>query len=384
MNIPQAQQTAAPGLSRNSAGITVRPPRVLVVNQPCSATADEPIDPGRVRRLVSTGGYTHPPAPAVIVYRLSTGQHRQTGVVVEVSVDDYRNGRIRRHEATQPERERHLDELTETTGIEQMPVTLTHPGRPWLRSLLTEISAEKSDVHFTSADGTSHTVWVRHDADLAQAVQDEIGHIETLYIADGHHRMAAAERYANRRSGLGEDHVSAFTLAALFPSDEMRILGYHRCLPLPEGTSAPEVLERLAAQPATARVEECTSVEAAHPAPGVVVIHLDGRYYRLWLRTPPDPDHARGSLDVVTLDEELLPPVFGTSDVDSRPRSTPACGTGDAACWCTRREAICFLLHPPSVKQVMAVSDAGLVMPAKSTWFAPKANARLFVRELNQ
>lgn len=386
MNAPQTQRaTTAPDLPQRSTGVTVRPPQVLVMNQRYAATTDGTIDPVRVRQLLGTGAYTRPSAPAVVVYRLGTGRSQQTGVVVEVAIDDYRNGRIRRHEATQPERERRLDEITEAAGIEHMPVMLTHPDRARLRSLLTGIAAGEPDVHLISADGTAHTVWIRHDADLAQAVQAETGHVETLYIADGHHRMAAAERYAGRRSHLGGDHASAFTLAALFPSDEMRILGYHRCLPMPEGTAASEVLEVLAAQPVTARIEECASAETAHPAPGAVSVRLDGRHYRLWLRVPREHEHVRASLDVVALDEELLPAVLGIAGAGSQPRNTPVPGgngTGGAGCWCAKHEAIRFLPHPPGVEQVMAVSDAGLVMPPKSTWFHPKASTGLFAREL--
>ncbi|RCW45723.1 uncharacterized protein (DUF1015 family) [Halopolyspora algeriensis] len=384
MNASHAQQTTtAPESPAGTTGITTRPPRVLVATQRCAGTTEGATDPVRIRQHLNTGGYTRPPAPAVIVYRMGSDRHRQTGVVVEVSIDDYRTGRIRRHEATQPERERRLNEIIEATGIEHMPVTLAHPSRARLSSLLTEIAAGEPDVHLDAADGITHTAWIRHDAELARTIQDELGHIDTLYIADGHHRMAAAERYAGRRSRLGEDHAGAFTLAALFPSDEMRILGYHRCLPLPEGMSASDVLERLAAQPVTARVEECASTETASPAPGIVTVRLDGRSYRLWLRAPRESEHVRASLDIVTLDEELLPAMFGT--VESRPRGAPvfaAENTGGATCWCAERDAIGFFPHPPSVEQVMAVSDAGLVMPPKSTCFHPKAGAGLFAREL--
>ncbi|MDR7304113.1 DUF1015 family protein [Haloactinomyces albus] len=385
MNGSQAQQTTpARELSGHPAGITVRPPEVLVIDPRRTETVDGTIDPTRVRRLLDAGGYTRPSVPAVVVYRLEAGRHRQTGVVVEVSIDDYRNRRIRCHEATSPERERRIEQLTVGGGIEQMPVTLAHPDRPRLRELLDGITVDEPDVRLNSADGITHTVWIRHDAELAETVQDEIGDIETLYIADGHHRMVAAERNARRRSRLNGEHAHAFTLAALFPSSEMRILGYHRCLPMPEGTSAADVLEVLAAHPVTARIEECDSAQAAQPAPGVVGVRVDGRCYRLWLRAPWDADQVRASLDAVALDEKLLPAVLDMAGADSGDRATPTHGggAGGTGCWCAEREALSFFPHPPSVEQVMAVSDAGLLMPPKSTWFDPKASAGLFAREL--
>jgi uncharacterized protein (DUF1015 family) len=370
MNTPQAQRTAT--AFEPSSGVTTRPPRALITNRGWLETDAKPLDPTLVRQILDAGGYTRIPAPAVVVYRLEADQHRQTGVVVEMSMDDYRNGRILRHEATQSDRVRQLEQFTETANIEQMPVMLAHHNRARLRTLLSEIAVNEPDVRLT-INGTTHTLWIRNDPNRARLLHDEISRIPTLYIADGHHRMVAAERCANRRSHLGKEHPSAFTLAALFPSTEMRVMGYHRHFRLPEGTSTSDVLALLAAQPVTARVEECRAPDEACPEPGVIVVHLDGRIYRLRLRTPHEPRHVRASLDVVALDEELLPPVFGLSRTDS----------GSNACNRATQGTICFLPHPPSIEQIMAVADAGLVMPPKSTWFDPKASAGLFLRPLS-
>jgi uncharacterized protein (DUF1015 family) len=370
MNTPQAQRTAT--AFEPSSGVTARPPRALITSQERLETETKPHDLTQVRQILGAGGYTRIPAPAVVVYRLEADQHRQTGVVVEMSVDDYRNGRILRHEATQPDRVRQLEQFTQTAGIEQMPVMLAHHDRARLRTLLAEIASGEPDVRLT-INGITHTLWIRNDPDRAQVVHDEISHVTTLYIADGHHRMVAAERCATRRSHLGGEHPSAFTLAALFPSTEMRVQGYRRDFCLPEGTSTSDVLTLLAAQPVTAHVEECHTSEDIHPEPGVVVMRLDGRFYRLRLRTPREPRDVRASLDVVALHEELLPPVFGLSKTDS----------GGNACSRAAQRTICFHPHPPSIEQIMAVADAGLVMPPKSTWFDPKASAGLFVRPLS-
>ncbi|TCP57111.1 uncharacterized protein (DUF1015 family) [Tamaricihabitans halophyticus] len=356
--------------------IAVRPPRVFVANQNYAGAVHEPVPPERVRQLCADGAYTSVPVPSVVVYRVGSGAHWQTGVIAEVSIEDYRAGRIRRHESTQPERERRLDEYTEAAGIEQVPVTLTHPTRATLRGLLAEVASSQPDVHVV-AGGLAHSVWTRHDAGLADAVQRELDEIDALYIADGHHRMAAAERYASRRATPG------YTMAALFPSEEMRILGYHRCVTRPAGMSTPDILAALAALPGTARIEECV---AAAPAPGAVAVYLDGRWYRLWLRPPRESATPRDELDVVVLDEGILAPLFGVTGADTHGALTLLPGGGDSAeagRWCAAHDAIGFLLHAPSIEQVMAVSDAGMVMPAKSTWFDPKVAAGLFVRELS-
>ncbi|MCI2421772.1 DUF1015 family protein [Saccharopolyspora sp. K220] len=339
MNAPPIRQDAPD--HRGNTGITARPPRVLVNG--------------------------HPTDPAVVVYRVEIGRHRQTGVVVEVSINDYRTGRIRRHEDTQPARVRQIDELTEATGVEQMPVMLVHRGH--LHARLGEITAARPEVHVTSK-GVAHSVWIRREADLMHALNEEISRISTLYIADGHHRMLAAERYAARRRHLGDDHPSAFTLAALFPSDEMRILGYHRCFALSKGSSAQDVLDRLAAQSVTARIEESAAPETER---GVVAVGLGGRWYRLSLRSRPGPD-------AFAIDEELLPKLHDLTDhqVPTAPNRHHAMET----CWCETENAIRLIPHPPTIEDVLATSDAGLLMPPKSTWFDPKPNPDLFRRSL--
>ncbi|WP_017974942.1 DUF1015 family protein [Actinopolyspora halophila] len=380
MKIPQKQRTVTETERGHTTtgGVTVRSPRVLVVNQQRIDSLDGSMDPARVRRLLDTGGYTRPMLPAVIVYRLRTGRHQQTGVVLEVSLDDYRNGLVRRHEATHPDREQRIAELTEAGGAEQMPVILTYPDRPALDTLLEGVTEQSPDVRANSVGDVEHSLWIRRDAELSRVLGDELGGVESLYIADGHHRMAVAERDA-RTHGRPGDETRAFTLAALFPSSQMRVLGYHRCLPGPWNHSTTEVLQTLAAQPAVAHIEECPTDSPNNPAPGMVLLRLHDQCFRLWLRPPRADAPVRATLDAVLLDEQLLPPVTRlVGPVEEQPPDSA--GT---KCWCAARNAMCFVPHPPSVEQVMAVSDAGALMPPKSTWFDPKAVSGLFVRELS-
>ncbi|MFC7339784.1 DUF1015 family protein [Saccharopolyspora griseoalba] len=349
------------------AGVTARLPRGLVLDR---RWGESPGDAARIRESFDSGRYPLLPEPAVVVYRIEEGDHAQSGVVVEVAVDDYRAGRVRRHEATQPERERLLDEFTELSGIEQMPVTLAHAPSEALRSATGRITSAEPDVDLTSGDGTRHTAWVGHDPWLARTVELGLTGLDALYIADGHHRMAAAEHYAARRHHLGARHPAAFTLAALFPADEMRVFGYHRCLPA-SGRAAASVLEALLSLPATAWWERCAQ---AIPEPGVVVVRFADECYRLGLR--PAGASGRESLDVVALDEQVLPEL-GITPI--------TCGNGSAEhCRHPSGEAVLFDVHPPSIEQIMEVSDAGLLMPPKSTWFAPKPTAGLFLRDLTR
>ncbi|WP_019854132.1 DUF1015 family protein [Actinopolyspora mortivallis] len=379
MSAPQRQSPRAVA-EAGAGGITVRPPRVSVIAPHAVESLDGCLDPNRVRDLLETGGYVRPMLPAVLVYRLRSGRHEQTGVVVEVSLEDYRNGRIRRHEATRPDRERRIAELTEASGAEQMPVMLTHPDLPALASSLRETTRHTPDVGILSSGGVEHSVWIRRDAELAGLVRRELGALSRVYIADGHHRMAVAERRSRTRPHRDTD-TRSFTLAALFPGSEMRVLGYHRCLPEPPGLSTSEILDVLAEHPTVARVEECPRHAPSNPAPGMVLLRLHDRCFRLWLDPSGSPDRSvRGTLDAVVLDEQLYPYVARL--VDSAGSTVPADPSG-TRCWCASRNAVCFVPRPPDVEQIMAVSDTGAVMPPKSTCFDPKTAPGLFVRELH-
>lgn len=332
---------------RPAAGLTIRPPRVRVLNRNHDSAA--------------------------VVYQLTAGRHRQLGVVIELAIDDYRNGRIRRHEATHPDPVRRLAQMWETTPLAHMPVTLFHRAMPRLRALLCETAAGEPDGRLVSGEGGSEAAWLLPDGAVARAIQAELAELAVLYIADGHHRMSAASGYL-----AGHPGVTPFVPAALFPAEEMRVLGYHRCLARPASESAPETLEALAALPATAWLAE--SAGEIEPAPGVVGVQLDSRWYRLGLRTPPEAADPRASLDLVVLENGILAPMLGGADVVSDTRVTAVPGTEDAtslARHCAERHTIGFLLHPPDIGQIMAVADAGLVMPPKSTWFDPKPSSGL-------
>lgn len=358
---------STPPTEATGAGLTARLPRNLGLDR---RWGENPVGAARLRESLGSSRYQRMPGPAVVVYRIANGRHQQTGVVVEVSIEDYRAGRIRQHEATQPDRERLLEESTEASGIERTPVTLAHSPDRALRSVTESLTSTEPDVDLTAGDGTRHTAWFRPDPELARAAELGLRGVDALYIADGHHRMAAAERYATRRHHLGPDHPAAFTLAALFPADEMRVFGFHRCLPVPRDSAA-RTLEKLRSLAVAERWEEHS---AAAPEPGVVVVRFAGERHRLKLR-PRDADgHVRASLDIVTLDEEVLPALGITQ---------ASCGTGPPeSCRHPADEAVLLVAHPPSMGQIMAVSDAGLVMPPKSTWFAPKPAPGLFLRDL--
>ena len=368
----------------------MRPPRLLLVSSDLATELAEvgyesltPDNAARLRRLAGDGAFVQASEPSYVVYELASGEHRQTGVVVEVAIDDYRHGRIQAHEGTNPTRVGRLGAVLDATRLELVPLTLAHEPCPELRSALATASAGEPDVRVAS-DRVDQAAWIVRDPEVADAIGTALAKTPTLYIADGHHRIAAAEHYATERGSDGSQ-PSDFVLGALFPWDEVRILGYHRCVVRPEG-SASDLIASLAGQPAVESVEESETAEAAGPAPGRIAMHLDGRWYQVRLRPPPESAGPRESLDLAILESSVLGPALGIADPASDSRVMPVPGTVDPAklsARCAERHEIGFLLHPPTTDEVRAVSDAGQVMPAKSTWFDPKARTGPFLRDLS-
>jgi uncharacterized protein (DUF1015 family) len=391
--------TAADPALREPGGVTMRPPRLLLAGPrlagrlagAADALQDEPAqvplerlrhDAALLREAVRGDAGTTPVDGGPVVYRLEAGGHRQTGVVMEVSLADYRRGRVRRHEGTRPQRRQRLSDTRAASGLELVPVTLMHRPRPGLQDLLAEATSAPPQVRIDSGDVTE-SAWVLPASALTRSVLSELAAMDVVYIADGHHRMAAAATHAAERHGAGEETAADYVLCALFPADQTRVLGYHRSLPRPPGVRAADLVEVLARQPATQHVTPCTGARP-EPRPGVVAMWLDGRWYDVAL-SPREAAPAHAALDVVALEEGVLAPALralGVPPEQGVAALAGADGPATVADWCAQHDAVGFVLHPPTVDEIMAVSDAGHVMPPKSTWFDPKARPGLFLRDL--
>jgi uncharacterized protein (DUF1015 family) len=312
------------------------------------------------------------------LYRQKMGEHVQTGVVACAAVEGYADGRIKRHELTRADKEddrtRHIDALS----ANDEPVFLTYRARTEVDALVEALTATAPEMDFASEDGVRHTVWRVLGSDAGR-LASLLGRLETLYIADGHHRSAAAARVqALRRvrgAGTGEQD---FFLAVVFPHDQMQILPYHRLVRdlggLATETFLASVAERFDVTP-TARAEP----EGRH----AFGMYLDGRWWRLRARPGSWPDTPTGSLDVSILQENLLRPVLGVQDARRDERMGFVGGIHGTRALSARvdsgSERVAFALWPTSLEELMAISDAGDVMPPKSTWFEPKLRSGLFL-----
>ena len=344
------------------------------------------------QKLVSQGALKHDSRPCFYLYRQIMGTHSQTGLVAVASCEEYLGGIIKKHELTRVDKEddrvRHIEALNAQTG----PVFLAHHGSDLLDKFTAKKTAGKPDVDFTAADGVRHTSWTIANPDEIKFIERTFTGIQQLYIADGHHRSAAAARVFKNRQGAGG---SGFFLAVIFPCHQVRILPYNRVLKDLNGWTPDQVMEILGA--AFAISLEASPTPARRHEFG---FYLQGRWRSLVFRErylaleKPDEglksDHLREkmesveSLDVTLLQEHILKPVFRIDD----PRTSKRIhfvggirGTAELEKLVDSGEYACaFSMFPTEMDDLMVVADTGGIMPPKSTWFEPKLRDGMFCR----
>ncbi|NQV22312.1 MAG: DUF1015 domain-containing protein [Rhodospirillales bacterium] len=328
-------------------------------------------------RLVADGVLIRDDLPCYYVYRLRMGDHVQTGVAVGASVAAYDENRIKKHEFTRPQKEddrvRQITALNAQTG----PVLLTFRASEEVRAILAGVTAEPPEYDITAEDGIGHTLWVVRDHTLIERITLAFNALDALYIADGHHRSASASRVAAAARASdpapSEDKAYASFLAVAFPDDETMILDYNRAVRDLNGLSREDLL---AAVGKNFDVTESTG-PVRPQGPREFGMYLAGQWYRLRVHdanVPEDDPVAR--LDVSLLQDNLLHPVLGIGDPRTDNRIDFIGGIRGLAELERRVDsgdmAVSFSLHPTEMSALMAVADAGEVMPPKSTWFEPK------------
>ncbi len=339
-----------------------------------------------LRRLVEQGVLVQDERPCIYLYRQKMGDHVQTGIVTCASVEEYERDVIRKHEHTRPEKEQDRIRHIQAQNAQSGPVFLTFRARSELKQLTAQACAGTPVYDFVAQDGIRHTFWVVDDPDQVRAFVEAFGKVDTLYVADGHHRSAAAAAVCRQRREANPNHTGQeeynFFLSVVFPHDELQILPYNRVVRDLAGQSPGEFL---------AKVRERFAVsEAERPEPDrpkEFGMFLEGRWYRLAAKPDTfDPADPVGRLDVSILQDNLLGPILGIEDPrrDSRIDFVGGIrGTGELERRCREQGwAVAFALYPTTIDELLAVADAGLVMPPKSTWFEPKLRSGLVVHLL--
>jgi len=330
-----------------------------------------------LQRMLNEGLLTRDGRECYYVYRLTMGNHTQTGIVAAASVAAYDANRIKKHEFTRPAKEddrvRQIDALNAQTG----PVFLVYPTNPAVDAILSAKAQQPKPVDETAADGVRHELWVLDDPAQVAELTRLFDAMPALYVADGHHRSAAASRVCAARKGANPNHNGEesynYFLSVIFPQDQMQIMDYNRVIRDLHGMHRDEFLGKLGV-----RFQVSESATPVKPAGhGEFGMYLERQWYRLQL----DPQHIPwddpvASLDVSLLANEVIEPLLGIVDQrrDERIDFVGGIrGLGELERRVNSGEmAVAFSLFPTTMKALMAVADAGEVMPPKSTWFEPK------------
>jgi uncharacterized protein (DUF1015 family) len=339
-----------------------------------------------LRRFIAEGVLVRDAQPCFYVYQQRMGGHVQAGLVGLCSVREYEQGLIKRHEHTRPDKEDDRTRHVTEANANAEPVFLTYRAVAEISRLVDGVRARTPTYDFTATDGIGHALWVVTDAQEVAALERLFAAVPALYVADGHHRTAAACRHGRlmrerHPGGTGAEPYELF-MAVVFPHDQLRILDYNRVVRDLNGLTAEQFL---------ARVGERFTIEpgqATTPARAQRFgMFLGGRWHTLTAKpgTFPVHDPIRG-LDVSILQDNLLAPVLGIADprTDQRVDFVGGIrGLGELEKRCAAGWAVAFALHPTSLDQLMQVADSGQVMPPKSTWFEPKLRSGLTVHLLD-
>ena len=318
-------------------------------------------------KLIADGTLVRDGEPKFYAYRQTMGSHGQTGIVATFDTQDYLAGVLKQHEKTRKDKEddrtRHIETLAAHTG----PAFLTYRDDKAIDAIVADSCAEAPLYDFVAPDGIGHTVWSIKQSNNPE-IERLFGRIPVAYIADGHHRSAAASRYAKEHDFEGE---SRWFMAVIFPASQLKILAYNRLVKDLNGLSDYEFMSRLS---------ENFTIGAKGKRN--CRMYFKGKWTDLSWDIPAGTDVV-GALDVSYLQDKLLAPVLGIGDPRTDQRISFMGGIrGDAALAAkvdSGENAIAFAMEPVTVEEMMSIADAGAIMPPKSTWFEPKLRSGLFV-----
>lgn len=331
------------------------------------------------------GSFIKEGKPVYYIYELTMDGRAQTGIVACASIDDYQNNRIKKHENTRAEKEadriRHVDTLSAQTG----PIFLAYRAKKEIDEVVDRTKTGAAEYDFTSPDGITHRVWIiSNDADI-ETIQSGFKTIDSIYIADGHHRAASAVKVGLKRREenpgyTGEEEFNYF-LSVLFPHNQLMIMDYNRVVHDLNGLSKEEFIEKL-----SEKFDITKTATAYKPEKkGTIGMYLDQTWYKLTAKEAIKKNHPVDGLDVALLQNEVLTPILGIQDpkVDKRIDFVGGIrGLAELEKRCSEDMELAFSMYPTSIEELFAVADASLLMPPKSTWFEPKLRSGLFIHEI--
>ncbi|HIN19811.1 MAG TPA: DUF1015 domain-containing protein [Candidatus Marinimicrobia bacterium] len=320
------------------------------------------------------------------LYQITMGNHTQTGIMAAVSIAEYNEGLIKKHEFTQPEKEDDRTRHIEITNANTGPVFLTYRNDGKLKNVTLEILNSHPDISFTADDGTFHTLWKVENKIRVERLINYFQAMPALYIADGHHRAASAARVQKFREDANSHHTGDesynYFLSVIFPHDEMQILDYNRVVKDLNGLTEEQFHESIK--------ENFDVVPIPHsplPIPeNNYSMHINGKWYQLEALAHVKSDDPVEGLEASILQKYLLTPILDIDDPRTNKRINfvgGIRGMEELERRCQTDCTVAFALPPVSIEQLLSVADSGQVMPPKSTWFEPKLRSGMVVRLLD-
>ena len=326
-------------------------------------------------------------SPCFYVYRQQMGGRKQTGIVGLMSVLEYDAGKIKKHELTRKDKEEDRINHVSTVNAQTGPVFISYRERQNLSKIVDKVTAGIPEYDFTASDGVGHTAWVVDDAKQIEEIKKEFQQVDALYIADGHHRAAAAAAVArvrrNQDKKVGTANEYESVLAVLFPDTQLKVMDYNRAVKDLNGLNPDQYLEKISSCFTVSKDFVARSPQQLHD----FGMYLGGQWYKITINkgmyNESDPV---ASLDAAILQEHLLDPVLGIKDprVDDRIKFIGGIRGMDELEKLVNKDgfAVAFSLYPTTMEQIVKVADAGAIMPPKSTWFEPKLRSGMFVHEI--
>jgi len=325
--------------------------------------------------------------PCFYIYQLIMGEHKQTGIVAGVSVEDYNNGIIKIHEYTRTDKEKdratHVYVLNANTG----PVFLTYHAKSSINNIVQNIQKNKPIYNFTSEDGIKHTIWKVDKDKVINQIQNEFNTLDCLYISDGHHRSAAAShvqaiKRKNNPNHTGEEEYNYF-LSVIFSDDQMYIMDYNRVVKDLNDFSESRFLNKITEKFGVMKRNSQFKPLEKH----TFGMYLNGFWYRLTAKPDTfDKEDPVESLAVSILHKNLMEPIFGITDPRKDKRINFVGGIRGLKelkrLVDSGKYKVAFALYPTSIQELMRVADANKVMPPKSTWFEPRLRSGLITHLL--
>ncbi len=330
---------------------------------------------------VEAGEFVKEDKPCYYIYEQEWRGRVQTGIAACASIDDYVSGVIKKHENTRRDKEEDRVRHVDTCGAHTGPIFLCYRRNEELASIVSRIKKQEILYDFTSHDDTKNRVWRADRNEDIAAIGSAFEGMDSIYIADGHHRCASAVRVGleRREKGIADD--SGHFLSILFPDDELQIMDYNRVVKDLNGLTEEDFMARVTDVFAVSEAGSPVSPEKK----GVFGMFLGNRWYRLEVKPEYTSDDAVRGLDVSVLQDVLLGPVLGIGDPRTDMRIDfigGVRGLGELERRCAADMKVAFSMHPTTLTELFKVADEGRLMPPKSTWFEPKLLSGLFIHAL--